>query len=327
MKVLAEYVMAGPKQASIFCLGFGLLPLIGPWLSCAGLALVVLQLGLKPASKVLPWAVLPSLVWLALGDPSSLMLLVTVLIAAITLQASRSLGLAILSAVSASAVGFLLITSLMPQHFDQLNKVMNEVLNSSPEMEKIFPKQGESSEHEHENGAEGVNLEQTEQESNSAKAISKADLQKTIEMLTKMAFAWAAGMTACFVLLIGRWWQSLLYKPGAFQTEFHNLRLTRNQVLVVFVIIVVLMQGLQSLSDDNLGMVIAPLFTIPLLLSGIALVHGLVAIAGVSAHWLGFFYMALIFIGHLVYLPLIVTAMIDVVIDFRSRFRRSKSSK
>jgi len=96
---------------------------------------------------------------------------------------------------------------------------------------------------------------------------------------------------------------------------------------VFFVIIVLLIQGLDSLSDDKLGMVVAPLFTIPILLSGIALVHGLVAIAGMSVHWLGMFYMALLLVGHLIYLPLLVTALLDVVFDFRSRFRREDSPK
>jgi len=316
MKLLAEYVMAGPKQASVFCLGFGLVPIIGPWLSSAALALIVLQLGLTQAFKVLPWALLPGLVWLALGDPSYILMLLSVFISALVLEASRSLGLAMLAAVMVSALGFILMISVSPNKLEQLTEVMNEVLVASPEMEKLFSQQGESQQE-----ASDTDL------SSDKKIIDRAEVEKTVALLTKMAFAWAGGLSACLVLLIGRWWQSLLYKPGAFQIGFHTLRLSWNQVLVVFVIIVLLMQGLDSLSDDKLGMVVAPLFTIPILLSGIALVHGLVAIAGMSVHWLGMFYMALLLVGHLIYLPLLVTALLDVVFDFRSRFRREDSPK
>lgn len=320
MKLLAEYVMAGPKQASIFCLGFGLVPIIGPWLASAGLALIVLQLGLAQASKVLPWALLPSLVWLVLGDPSYVLMLLSVLAAAVVLAGSRLLAPAMLAAVSVSALGFMLMLSLLPNKLEQLTEVMNEMLVTSPEMEKIFSVP-----------VEEQIIDTTESSLNSTdsgKTITKrADLEQMVALLTKMAFAWASGLSACLVLLIARWWQSLLYKPGAFQAEFHALRLSWNQVLLVLVVIVLLMQGLDSLSDDKLGMVVAPLFTIPILLSGIALVHGLVAIAGMSVHWLGMFYMALVFVGHLIYLPLVVTALLDVVFDFRSRFRREDPPK
>jgi hypothetical protein len=320
MKVLAEYVMAGPRQASMFCLGFGLVPIIGPWLSSAAIVLIILQLGLTQAIKVLPWALLPGIVWAALGDPSYLILLTSVFLAALVLEMSRSLGLGLLAGVSVSALGFLIMISLLPNKLEQLTSVMNEVLATSPEMEKVFSFQGESEKIEKIEASENTSPLDADK-----KVINREELQQTIALLTKMAFAWASSISACLVLLVGRWWQSLLYKPGAFQAEFHALRLSWNQVLVVFAVIVLLMQGLDSLSDDKLGMVIAPSFTIPILLSGIALVHGLVAIAGMSVHWLGMFYVALLFVGHLIYLPLLVTALLDVVFDFRSRFRRKNS--
>jgi len=325
MKVLAEYVMAGPRQASIFCLGFGLVPIIGPWLSSAAIALIILQLGLTQAIKILPWALLPGIVWAALGDPSYLILLTSVFLSALVMEMYRSLGLALLAGVSVSALGFLIMISLLPNKLEQLTAVMNEMFAASPEMEQIFFTQGDGEKFEKSGKIEAA--EEASQLGPDKKVINREELNQTIELLTKMAFAWASSMSACLVLLVGRWWQSLLYKLGAFQTEFHALRLSWNQVLAVFVIIVFLMQGLNSLSDDNLGMVIAPLFTIPILFSGIALVHGLIAIAGMSIHWLGMFYVALLFVGHLVYLPLLVAALLDVAFDFRSRFRRKNSSE
>ena len=74
-----------------------------------------------------------------------------------------------------------------------------------------------------------------------------------------------------------------------------------------------------------IGTVVPAIPGIPMMFAGIALMHGIVGIMGLSAHWLGLFYMSLMFIGHLVYLPLIVTALVDVVMDFRGRLRKSKA--
>lgn len=319
--------MAGPRQAAIFCLGFGLLPIVGPWLSSAAIALVVLQVGFNQAIKVLPWAALPAIVWAAMGDLTYLILLSSVFVAAVVFESRRSLALGLLVAVTVSALGFLVMQKLAPESLEQLSKVMSDTLGKSPEMDKLVSGDGSTS-------AE-VDQGQADFEAGPAsQAVEKAQLEKSIAFLTHMAFAWAGALSACLVLLLGRWWQSLLYRPGAFQAEFHRLRMNWNQVVVIFLAVIVLMQGFNRLDIGNdllaegqLGMVIAPVFSIPLMLSGIALVHGLVAIAGVSAHWLGVFYMSLLFMGHLIYVPLIVTALLDVLVDFRARFKASRSDK
>jgi hypothetical protein len=321
MKVLAEYVMAGPKQASILCVVLGLLPVIGPWLSCAAIALVVLQLGLKPSMKVLPWAVMPGVVWLSLGDPSFLLLLLTVFVSALVLAMSRSLALSMVIAVSVSAFGFLATQGLTSSGLEQLNELMFQTLTKSPDMDKLLEAQQQLEGHQ-----EGQ--QNTEVQPDTGR---DEKLRSVIALLTHMAYVWAGGLTACLVLLLGRWWQSLVYKPGAFQQEFHALRMNWNQVLIIFVLMALATQGLNQvdfgnslLEEGTLGLAVAPVFSIPILLSGVALVHGLIAIAGVSAHWLGLFYMLMLFVGHLVYLPLIVTALLDVVFDFRARDKQVK---
>ncbi len=311
MKVLAEYVMAGPKQASIFCLGFGFVPLVGPWFAVAGLALVVLHLGLSQAIKVLPWAVLPGIAWLALGDPSYLLLVLSVFLAAIVLEASRSLALAILVAVILNIPGFLLVHDIMSPGLEKFAGVIGGAMEASDKVD--VEKLSEAS-----IGKEGVALDKNSSLEN--------NLEEMFLMLANIMFAWVTALSASLVLLLARWWQSLLYKPGAFQGEFHALRLTWGQMIIIFAGMVFLSQGLNAVTENNLGLVVAPMLSIPILLSGIALVHGLVAIAGVSAHWLGMFYVAFVIVGHLIYLPVMVAAMLDVAMDFRSRFRRSKAS-
>ena len=295
--------MAGPKQASICCLGLGLLPVVGPWLSSAALALVILQVGFPQAMKVLPWAALPAIVWSVTGDMAYLVLLCSVVLGAVALQTSRRLSQALVVAVFVSALGFLFMQAVKPDALDQLIELMNEALSRSA----------------------GNNVELDAQ---SLKA-----REGSIALLTHMAFAWAGALTACLVLLLGRWWQSLLYKPGAFQQEFHALRLNWNQLLLSGLAMVVSVQAVGSLGFGNallaegqMGLALAPVFSLPLMLSSVALVHGLVAIAGASVHWLGVFYLLLLFVGHFVYMPLIVVAVLDVMFDFRVRFRASRTN-
>ncbi len=149
---------------------------------------------------------------------------------------------------------------------------------------------------------------------------TSAKINEMIKKLAYLAYAWAGGMSACLVLLIGRWWQSLLYKPGAFQAEFHELRLSLNVAFVVSLAMLLLMQV------PELGIALAAMSSIPILLAGIALVHSVVKIAGMSVHWLGIFYLGLVLMGHFLYVPLLVIALLDTAFDFRTRLKASKSN-
>lgn len=303
--------MAGPRQASIFCVVMGCLPIFGPWFSSAALALVVLRVGVSASLKVLPWAVLPALVWLAVGDPGFLALLLSVYSAAIVLEQSRSLSLSLAAVVVVSAMSFLLALGFVPATFEQLDELLIRVIDESPGFERLFE-------------------QEAAREEADAQAL-KDRMKQSASLLARMSFAWMGALTACLVLLLARWWQSLLFKPGAFQLEFHAMRLNWNQVLVLVVLMGLSIQGLNQISlggpalEGTLGLVLAPVFIIPMLLACIALVHGLVAIAGGNSNWLGAFYISLLLLWNFIYIPLIIIALLDVVFDFRARFKRHKS--
>ncbi len=303
--------MAGPRQASIFCVVMGFLPIFGPWFSSAALALVVLRLGMNQSFKVLPWAILPAIAWLSIDSPGFMGLLLSVYMAAIVLEQSRSLSLAMLVAVVVSAMSFLLVLGLIPESFDPVDEMMAKAIDESPGIEKLLEKE--------------VSKEETDVHA------LKEQMKHSASLLARMSFAWMGALTACLVLFLARWWQSLLYKPGAFQREFHALRLNWNQVLVLVVLMALSIQALNQLDmsgsvlEGTLGLVLAPVFIIPMLLACIALVHGLVAIAGGSVHWLFVFYISVLLLFNFLYILMVVMALLDVVFDFRARFKRQKS--
>jgi len=67
-------------------------------------------------------------------------------------------------------------------------------------------------------------------------------------------------------LLLARWWQALLYKPGGFREEFHNLRIEPKLVLFS----VVLGLALMYVADSGGGMLV---FMPPLVVAGLGYGH------------------------------------------------------
>lgn len=313
--------MAGPRQAAVASLVLGFIPIFGPWLSSAAIALVVLQVGIEKGTKILPWALIPGVFWFYLGDPGFLMLLLTVYCAALVLQVQRSLSLSLLIACCSSALLFVAIVTFLPKALDPLVSMITQVVSSSDELREAISTAQKTD--------QGIDKEvlvagSAEQEVFEKSPVTleqitaQGNLEETIKKLAYLLFAWASALSACLVLLIGRWWQSLLYRPGAFQEEFHGLRLSLNLAFIISLAMFLLMQV------AGWGYALAAMFSIPILLTGIALVHSLVKIAGMSVHWLGMFYLGLILMGHFLYLPLLIIALLDTAFDFRNRLKVSK---
>lgn len=125
-------------------------------------------------------------------------------------------------------------------------------------------------------------------------------------------------------LLLARWAQARLDRPGAFQHEFHSLRLPPSAALTGVAIIGIAAVGVPGIGAiaRDLGVLAGSIFLVP----GIALVHGLVGITSAHVGWLIAFYAVL-----LVFLPqavLLIAAlgMADSLFDFRARLRSGTSS-
>src|SRR5690625_6353500 len=76
--------------------------------------------------------------------------------------------------------------------------------------------------------------------------------------------------TGVLGLMLGRWWQALLYNPGGFKQEFNGLRLNTPQALVC------VLAGLYSFLQGQGYMWLAVLLQHPLLFIRLTIVHHLV---------------------------------------------------
>ncbi|MFV2056775.1 MAG: DUF2232 domain-containing protein, partial [Thiohalomonadales bacterium] len=116
-------------------------------------------------------------------------------------------------------------------------------------------------------------------------------------------------------LFIARWWQSMLFNPGGFRTEFHELRTGKSIAIAAVVLALVSILDLHpelTRLVQNVLIIIAPLY----LLQGLSVIHALVALKKLQAAWLVMIYIVIFFM-----LPAVVMlGYLDRWVDIRRRF-------
>jgi hypothetical protein len=125
---------------------------------------------------------------------------------------------------------------------------------------------------------------------------------------------------AVAALFLARKWQAALYNPGGLRDEFHQLRLPLVSVLLLGGMVLL---G-ESLGEEFhfLAQVSVPVFV----LAGIALVHGVLAKKRIGIVGLVVFYLVGLFLLKAYFTNvLIVLAVADSFIDFRSRIQEKPS--
>lgn len=279
MLALAEFIMRGRAQAAVVALLGALLPLLSP----AAVALVCLRRGALDGAYVLAWALLPAVVSLWLAREDALMIWAT--IAGTFVVYAAALLLKLQPSWSRMLMGLVALSSaamLLLQVFLPASvQAFVDILN------EVL-----------------AQLQQT---------------AKSEQTLTVNA-AFVGGLLSFGVVLhgvcslaLGRWWQSLLYNPGGFQAEFHSLRLSPVQASIC------LLATLYSSLVATELLVWSLVFSLPLLVAGLALVHRVVAAKKWGGQWLFLLYVTLMFAYGITLL--IALAFIDSWVNFRARFR------
>jgi hypothetical protein len=307
MQFLAAYVLKGRMQAVMVTAVMAILALLLPpfsYLSGATVALVTLRYGLKAGLQLslLATAVVAVLLLLLQLPPqlSGVFLLVLwlpvwALATSLRRTASpvRSIVLAILFGVML-LLGFYLAIDNPGEWWLQLLRQLME-----PMLQQVPP--GE--------------LPQVE-----------ADMAK---LAAQMSGVMAAGMVASLLgcLLLGRWWQALLFNPGGFGEEFRRLRL--GQTLGLVAVLIAVGQLLWQWAEAGGGGVLRDLLAlaqVAFALQGIAVAHALVRSNKAHRGWLVALYIVLLlFMGPAVLL-LAMVGVLDNWFDFRSKFGRGKQT-
>ncbi|MDY7115438.1 hypothetical protein RAN53_03700 [Halomonas sp. SSL-5] len=278
MLTIARWVMRGTPHAAGGAAVATLIPWLF-WLGAAIAALVTLRRGLSPALPVIVAAAVPSGWWWMQGDVIPLASVLLVTLMAVVLRSRLRWSEALIVGALAGAVMIQLGIFLPP---GGTGEMLAQLRQASPEVERLLS----------ELGSQGLDTEQ-------------------------LAGLLIGGVTGLIVLIaavaclaLARSWQAGLYNPGGFREEFHALRLAPRELVVLAVL------GVTGavLGLPGLGM----LLWLPLLVAGIALVHGFIGLKGMNGLWLVAFYLLLITTWPMILIVLLL-AFIDVFANIRGR--------
>lgn len=281
---IAGYVMRGRMQAIIFATVATLIPLMF-WFGAAAIALVTLRQGLSQGLAIFVWAIIPAMGWwIGWQDPGAIIVLLSAMVMAAVLRHTVSWQKTL---IAGGAIGLgtgLLVPYLMPELIDTLMAMADDVFREL---------------------AKDAQVEYDPQ------------IQGSFRSLMIASFASSFYGMAIGSLFLARSWQSRLFNPGGWQQEFHVMRLGPGLILVL-----VMLQVLAPLLgiDSVLVMMVA---VIPMIVCGLALVHGLISKKKLGGQWLFGFYFSAVMLFPTVLILLIFLASLDSLVDFRNRIQAS----
>ncbi len=283
MRALAEFILKGRTQAIVVAVVTALLPLLYS-LSAAAVCLVTLRKGAKQGALILVWALVPAIMWARQGDLTPLIVLLGGYLLAIVLRTTvswqRSIQAALLLAVIAGAIQQQINSEMLTQIVEGTQRLMLQMKPDTADF--AF------------NDTQWLR-------------------QATLGIFDTLHFAMMLSS-----LLLARWWQSMLFNPGGFQQEFHQLRYSP---LFALSLMMVALVGITNGGDIIRWL---PIAIAPLVIAGLALVHGSVAKRSLSRSWLVAMYIAAFMLGPYVITMLVIVALVDTIVDIRNRIPASQ---
>jgi len=297
MHSLVTILLQSRTNAALMVLALSLLALYIPIFSyfcSAAIAAVALSKGMADGVILLLVSTLLVVVFaLSVAESGSVLLLVIstngvsamLLVVALVLRQTSSMSISLLAASCLSAIMLLGVFVVMTDAPDWWQSKVNAI--SAPLLDNMQQHPTE--------------LEQRKQQ---------------VDHIAAYIGYFGAGVLAyLFIcLFIARWWQALMYNPGGFREEFHQIR---NIKAVAISTVVLAMLTLLNISHDltelarNILLLIAPLY----LVQGLSVVHAVVALKKLHFAWLGVIYLMMMFM-----LPIVVMlGYFDSWVDIRRR--------
>lgn len=309
MRALARLVVAGPMQAVGVVALCTVLSFLAPpltslltYIGAAALALYVLHAGVRPSLVVLLGAGLATAL---LGQlllhqgatilVASMLVWLPVWIAAAVLRATLSLAMAML-VVNALAMLAVLVVYLVygdptPWWQQLLQGMIDSLLAAQPELQEA---------------ADGL-----------------SGFVKQVAPLMTGSLAAGLGFAALACLVLGRWWQSLLVKPGALRTEFFALRL--NGALSVAGLAIMALASLKLGILSSIAVQWSLIVMVVFFFVGLAVLHATLANLKAAKIWLIAAYILMSLLPQALLL-VAVAGLLDPWLDLRRRTAKTGSN-
>ena len=308
MRALAGIIVAGPLQAVLVVALSTALSFLAPPLTsilsyagAAALALYSLHVGARSGAIVLLGAMLVTgllteMLWhqgMTIAVTSLLLWFPVWLIAAV-LRETRSLAMAMLALSALAMAGILLVFLWFGDPSQWWLERLSGLINSLADQPEI--------------------------------EIDTGKLHEFAEQVAPfMTGSLAAGLSfaALTCLMLGRWWQSLMVKPGALRKEFYALRLNRMLSLLAVAIFAVAALALGSISA--LALQWSLVVMVPFLFVGLAVVHATLANLKAGRIWLIVIYILMSLLPQAMML-VVVTGLLDPWLDLRRRTEKAETN-
>jgi hypothetical protein len=304
MRLIAAFIMRGRWQAIVATAGLAILalmvmPLSWPlsYLSGGTVGLVTLVQGPKEGvlNAVGATLLVGLLALLLAGQPTvaagfAVMLWMPAWLLAMVLYVSRSLALMVLVNTLLALVGVIGVYLLMPEPAGWWYSYINgEIMPILKQAGVVIP-----------------------DEEAFRSGLEQASRLMTGAMAASISFGLAMS------LIIARWWQAVVSRPGAFGEEFRSLKLGRSAAIVAALLSLpaVLTKGVVAELSVNLLEVVIIAF----LFQGLAVIHALVHQYRVKQVWLVILYIFLAFSLPYGLLLLALVGILDNGLEFRTRF-------
>ena len=308
MRALAGIIVAGPLQAVLIVALFTALSFLAPPLTsilsyagAAALALYSLHVGARSGVIVLLGAMLVTglLTEMLLHQGmtiavTSLLLWFPVWLIAVVLRETRSLAMAMLAVSALAMAGILLVFLWFGDPSQWWLERLSGLINSLAEQPEI--------------------------------EIDTGSLHEFAEQVAPfMTGSLAAGLSfaALTCLMLGRWWQSQMVKPGALRKEFYALRL--NRMLSLLAVGIFALAALKFGSVSALALQWSLVVLVPFLFVGLAVVHATLANLKAARIWLIIIYILMSLLPQAMML-VIVTGLLDPWLDLRRRTEKAETN-
>ncbi|MFO8153941.1 DUF2232 domain-containing protein [Thioalkalivibrio sp.] len=295
MRVLADFAMQGRWRAVAVAAGLGVLGIFIPpvaILSAAVVALVALRLGMGQALFVAGFAalILGALVFAMMGGSPLI---------GVTAGLAQWLPAAAMGVVLRQSVSWRATLSMAALVAGGLVLLVRLLV---PDLESAWV-------------AAGREMLAPFVDGNGP---AEEDVETALTAIAPFLTGMLAGiflLSMAISLLIARYWQALLYNPGAFGTEFRELQMGRG--LAVAVVVLALFG---QLADQPLALELAFILGVVFFLQGLAVMHGLTHAQGMSSFWLVGMYVLLVLALPQMFLLIAALGAIDGVARLRERF-------
>lgn len=284
MRALIEYIMKEQRQAVIVTLFAHLIPMFF-WLGSAVVALVVMRRGIRKSAAVIIAGGLAALFWLSRGSPIEIITLIGVIVMGCSLRYTASWSSTISIVVPLGALMTWVMTSFYTDAFAHTASAIQQQAGFA-EFSHLLPKN------------KLVN--------------NDGQVTEILTVLLLKAYLFFCSASMLVALVLARSWQAMLYQSEGFKKEIYTLRLP----FTTSVALMLLWLG-SYFSNSTFMHVISPCILMPLLFTGIALIHGIIAISR-SRNAYTLLVIAYLFIL-LFYPVIIILACLDSFTDFRGR--------